>query len=154
MKILVPHDGSRISNKAFDKALQIARQLNCEILLLHIIDLKLLHSDSILKYIHQKSELEKAKTQLLGYLKAGAESMLKDNVERAKKLGVNVIFTLGMGSTAEGITKVANDESVDFIIIGSTGLSSEDNQTNKLKLLGSVARRVSELAECPVMIVK
>ena len=150
LKILVPHDGSRISNKAFDKALQFARQLNCEILLLHIIDLKLLHSDSILKYIHQKSELEKAKTQLLSYLKAGAESILKDNVERAKKKGVNVIFTLGMGSTCN----VANDESVDFIIIGSTGLSSGDNQTNKLKVLGSVARRVSELADCPVMIVK
>ena len=120
-------------------------------LLLHIIDLKLLHSDSILKYIRQKSELEKAKTQLLGYLKAGAESMLKDNVERAKKMGVNVIFTLGMGSTAEGITKVANDESVDFIIIGSEqDYSSEDNQTNKLKVLGSVARRVSELAEAPL----
>lgn len=95
------------------------------------MDLKLHHSDSILKYIHQKSELEKAKTQLLGYLKAGAESMLKDNVERAKKMGMNVIFTLGMGSTAEGITKVANDESVDIIIIAGTGLSSEDTQTNK-----------------------
>ena len=36
-------------------------------------------------------------------------------------MGVNVIFTLGMGSTAEGITKVANDESVDFIfVIGGT----------------------------------
>lgn len=101
-----------------------------------------------------KSRAGKSKDTALGYLKAGAESMLKDNVERAKKMGVNVIFTLGMGSTAEGITKVANDESVDFIIIGSTGLSSEDNQTNKLKVLGSVARRVSELADCPVMIVK
>ena len=91
----------------------------------------MLHSDSILKYIHQKSELEKAKTQLLGYLKTGAESMLKDNVERAKKMGLNVIFTLGMGSTDEGITKVANDESVDFIIIAGTGLSSETiKQTN------------------------
>ena len=80
--------------------------------------------------------------------------MLKDNVERAKKLGVNVRFTLGMGSTPEGITKVAKDENVYFIIIGSTGLSNEDNQTNKLKVLVSVARRVSELAECPVMIVK
>jgi len=154
LKILVPHDGSRISNKAFDKALQFARQLNYEIILLHIIDLKLLHSDSILKYIHQKSELEKAKTQLLGYLKTGAESMLKENVERARKLGVNVRFTLGVGSTPEGIVRLAKNENVDFIIMGSRGLSSEDKQTNKLKVLGSVARRVSELAECPVMIVK
>ena len=63
------------------KTLQFARQLNYEILLLHVIYLKLFHSDSILKYIRRKLELEKAKTQLLGYLKASAESMLKDDVE-------------------------------------------------------------------------
>jgi hypothetical protein len=34
-----------------------------------------------LKYTHEKSELEKAKTELSGYLKKGAESMLKGNVE-------------------------------------------------------------------------
>ena len=54
--------------------------------------------------------------------------MLKDNVERAKKGGKRH-FLLRLGTTAEGITKVANDESVDFIIIGSTGLSSENKQT-------------------------
>ena len=58
--------------------------------------------------------------------------MLKDNVERAKKMGVRFL-RWGWDSTAEGITKVANDENVDFIIIGSTGLSNEDNQSNKLK---------------------
>ena len=62
---------------------------------------------------------------------------------------VNVIFTLGLGSTAEGITKVANDESVDFIIIaryGDMSRSTKIKQTD-CKVLGSVARRVSELAE-------
>lgn len=34
-----------------------------------------------MKYTHEKSELEKAKTELSGYLKKGAESMLKGNVE-------------------------------------------------------------------------
>ena len=43
---------------------------------------------------------------------------------------------------------------MDFIIIGSTGLSSEGTEQNMVRVLGSVARNVSELAECPVMIVK
>lgn len=77
--------------------------------------------------------------------------MLKDNVERAKKR-VNVIFTLRLGSTAEGITKVANDESVDFIIIGSTGLSSENKQTNKKSW--AVLQDVFQNWQSPVMIVK
>lgn len=154
MKILVPHDGSPVSDKAFRKAILFAKKLNYEIILLHIIDLKLLQSDSILKYINEKAALGKAKTQILRYLKAGSESMLKNRIETAKKERINIRFTLGIGSTAEGIVSVAKSERVDFIIIGSRGLSSEGREQNKVRVLGSVARNVSELADCPVMIVK
>ena len=77
MKILVPRDGSPVSDKALRKAIFFAKKLNYEIILLHIIDLKLLQSDSILKYINEKAALGKAKTQILRYLKEGSESMLK-----------------------------------------------------------------------------
>lgn len=154
MKILVPHDGSAVSDRALEKAIMFAKKLNYEIILLHIIDLKLLQSDSILKYIREKSALDKAKTQLLKYLKMGCESMLKDRIEDTKKQGVKIRFTLGIGSTAEGIVKVARNEKVDLIAIGSRGLSSERNETKKFRILGSVASRVSELADCPVIIIK
>ncbi len=154
LKILVPHDGSAISDKALKQAIVFGKKLNYEIILLHIIDLKLLYSDSILKYIDEKSALETAKTQLLKYLKMGSESMLKDRIEETKKEGVKVRFTLGIGATPEGIVNVAKSEKVDFIILGSRGLSSESNEPDKLRILGSVARHVSELADCPVMIVK
>jgi len=78
----------------------------------------------------------------------------KNRIEAAKKERVRIRFTLGIGSTAEGIVSVAKSERVDFIIIGSTGLSSEGTEQNMVRVLGSVARNVSELAECPVMIVK
>jgi nucleotide-binding universal stress UspA family protein len=154
MKILVPHDGSAVSDRALENAIMFAKKLNYEIILLHIIDLKLLQSDSILKYIREKSALDKAKTQLLKYLKMGSESMLKDRIEDTKKQGVKIRFTLGIGSTAEGIVKVARNEKVDLIPIGSRGLSSERNETKKFRILGSVASRVSELADCPVIIIK
>ncbi|HEX5573138.1 MAG TPA: universal stress protein [Nitrososphaeraceae archaeon] len=67
MKILVPHDKSSVSEKALRKAILFAKKLNYEILLLHIIDLKILQSDSILKYINEKAALAKAKTQILKY---------------------------------------------------------------------------------------
>jgi len=42
-----------------------------------------------------------------------------------------------------------------LIVIGSRELKREKEHTaGKLKLLGSVARRVSEIAECPVLIIK
>jgi nucleotide-binding universal stress UspA family protein len=155
LKILVPHDGSAISDKAFKKAIIFAKELGYEIILLHIIDLELLKADSITKYIHEKSELKKANAQLLTYLKLGSESMLKDKIREAKKENVKVRFILGIGSTPEGIVNVANSENVDFIVIGSRGLSSEGkNEQDRLRILGSVARHVSEIAVCPVMIIK
>jgi nucleotide-binding universal stress UspA family protein len=57
-----------------------------------------------------------------------------------------------MGSPADGVADVAKDENVDLIIVGSKELEKEGN--NKLKLLGSVTRRVSEISDCPIMIVK
>lgn len=74
-----------MSDKALRKAILFAKKLNYEIILLHIIDLKLLQSDSILKYINEKAALDKAKTQILKYLKAGSESMLKNRIESAKQ---------------------------------------------------------------------
>jgi nucleotide-binding universal stress UspA family protein len=58
---------------------------------------------------------------------------------------------MGMGSPADGVANVAKDENVDLIIMGSKELEKEGN--NKLKLLGNVTRRVSEISDRPVMIV-
>jgi nucleotide-binding universal stress UspA family protein len=47
------------------------------------------------------------------------------------------------------ILKFARGRKVDLIVIGSQGLHG----VNRLKVLGSVSRKVSELAPCAVMIV-
>jgi nucleotide-binding universal stress UspA family protein len=57
-----------------------------------------------------------------------------------------------MGSAADGVANVAKSENVDLIIMGSKELEKEGD--DKLKLLGSVTRRVSEISDRPVMIVK
>lgn len=154
LKILVPYDGSAISDRAFKRAILFSKKLDYEFILLHIIDHKLLQSDSILKYIPEKSALDKAKTQLLKYLKKARESMLKTRVQEAKKQAVKVRSKLVFGSTPNGIVKVARTEKVDLIRIGSRGLSIEDNKPNRFRILGSIAKLVSELFDCPVMIVK
>ena len=76
---------------------------------------------------------------------------MKDRTERVKKNGIHVRFIMGMGSPADGVANVAKDENVDLIIMGSKELEKEGN--NKLKLLGNVTRRVSEISDRPVMIV-
>ena len=54
-----------------------------------------------------------------------------------------------IGDPSDEIIKFANDEQVDLIIMGITGLS----RFSKF-VFGSVARNVSEKAKCPVMLVR
>jgi nucleotide-binding universal stress UspA family protein len=154
-RILVPHDGSEMSDKALDKAIDFSNAFKSEIIILHIVDDRLIPSSAILGFIGEKSRLEDAKIQALNILKVGAEAMLKDRMEKVKANGINVRFITGMGAPAEGIIDVAETENVDLIVMGSRELKREKKYVaGKLKLLGSVARRVSESAESSVLIVK
>jgi nucleotide-binding universal stress UspA family protein len=154
-RILVPHDGSEMSDKALDKAIDFSNAFKSEIIILHIVDDRLIPSSAILGFIGEKSRLEDAKMQALSILKVGAEAMLKDRMEKVKANGINVRFITGMGAPAEGIIDVAENEHVDLIVMGSRELKREKEYVaGKLKLLGSVARRVSESAESSVLIVK
>jgi nucleotide-binding universal stress UspA family protein len=154
-RILVPHDGSEMSDKALNKAIDFSKAFQSEIIILHIVDDRLIPSSAILGFIGEKSRLEDAKMQALNILKVGAEAMLKDRMEKVKANGINVKFITGMGAPAEGIIDVAENEHVDLIVMGSRELKREKEYVaGKLKLLGSVARRVSESAESSVLIVK
>ena len=53
------------------------------------------------------------------------------------------------GNPIEAILHYSKAKKIDLIIIGSQGLKGIE----KLKVLGSTSRKVSELAKCPVMIV-
>jgi len=114
----------------------------------HIVDNRFIPSDYTLGFINEKTSLEDAKIQLIRILKTGAESMLKDRMSKAKEGGVSARFLLGIGSPAEEILLIAKSEKADLIIMGSRQLGKE-----KFSALGSVARRVSDIAQCPVMVV-
>jgi nucleotide-binding universal stress UspA family protein len=147
-RILVPHDGTEMSDKALDKATEFAKALKAEIVIVHVVDSRFVPPSATLGFISEKSTLEDAKIQLIRILKSGAELMLKDRMAKAKESGASVRFLLGVGSPAEEIVSITRSEKADLIIMGSKQLRKE-----KLSALGSVARKVSEIAPCPVMIV-
>ncbi|AFU58976.1 putative universal stress family protein [Candidatus Nitrososphaera gargensis Ga9.2] len=147
--ILVPHDGTEMSDRALDKAIEFARVLKSEIIIVHIVDSRFVPPSATLGLISEKTTLENAKTQLIRILKTGAEIMLKDRIQKAREGGVSARFLLGVGSPAEEIVSIANAEKAEMIIIGSRQLKA-----TKMITLGSIARRVSETASCPVMIIR
>jgi nucleotide-binding universal stress UspA family protein len=148
--ILVPHDGTEISEKALKKAVEFAQALRAKIILLHIVDDRIVPpSDTIGFVSDEQPSLEVAKTQLIRILKQGAELMLKDRMSKVKQMGIEIRFMMGVGSPAEEIVIISESERVDLIIMGSRRL----NEIFKNVALGSVARGVSEIAKCPVMII-
>ena len=152
-KILVTHDGSEMSDRALNKAIEFAKLLKAEIIILHILDDKLIPSKAIMSFLGEKSgTIRNAKLEILNIVRIGAEQLLKDRTEKVRKNGIDVRFIVGMGSPADGVANVAKSENVDLIIMGSKELEKEGD--DKLKLLGSVTRRVSEISDRPVMIVK
>ena len=148
--ILVPHDGTEMSEKALNKAVEFARALQAKIILLHIVDDRIIPpSDTIGFVSDEQSSLESAKSQLIRILKQGAELMLKDRISKVKQMGIDIRFMMEVGSPAEEIVIISEAERVDLIIMGSRRL----NEIFKNVALGSVARRVSEISKCPVMII-
>lgn len=147
--ILVPHDGTEMSDRALDRAIEFARALKSEIIIMHIVDSRFVPPSTTLGLISEKTMLENAKMQLVRILKTGAEIMLKERIEKARKSGVSARFLLGVGSPAKEIVSIARAEKAEMIVIGSRQLKGD-----RMLTLGSVARRVSETAACPVMIVR
>ncbi|MEM2141479.1 MAG: universal stress protein [Nitrososphaera sp.] len=149
-RILVPHDGTEMSDRALARATEFAKALGAEMVIVHIVDSRFVPPSATLGFISDRTSLEAAKAELVRILKSGAEQMLKKRLEEVRKKGVKVDFVLGVGSPADEIVKTARNVKADTIVIGSRQLKGAD----KLKALGSVARKVSETADCPVMIIR
>jgi len=148
-KILVPHDGTEMSDKAFDKSLELAKAFNSKVIIMNVVDDTFVPPGTTMAFLNDKTSLEEARTSIIKYLKQGAESFLRTRMEKAKNLGIDARFVLAIGSPATEIVNFADSEGIGLIVMGSRQLE----KLEKIKGLGSVARNVSENASCPVMII-
>ncbi len=69
----------------------------------------------------------------------------KENI----KFNIAVLRDEQQQSVSEQILKFASDNKIELIIVGSQRLS----KISRIKALGSVSRKISENADCPVMII-
>jgi nucleotide-binding universal stress UspA family protein len=146
--ILVPHDGSEMSEKAAEESTKFAKIFGSEIMLLYVVDERYAPPSTLLSFIGDRTSLKGAKNELRRVLEAGAEAMLQKSASHIKENGFKSKTKIGMGSPVKEIVETAKDIRCDIIIMGSKSLGF-----GKLRALGSVARRVAEIAPCPVMLV-
>ena len=71
------------------------------------------------------------------------------SINNITKENIKSTLRVVIGSPSEKILEFANANQIDLIIMGSQRLET----ISKIKALGSVSRKVSEAADCPVLIV-
>lgn len=159
MRLLVPIDGSNESENALEFAVNLQQKLignsNKEIIILNIIphihipvgferpirSLKSGETISLSDYIEEMNNTIKLEwIEKLSSIKRKYES---------SDIKIRTEILVGGASISENIIGFANKENVNMIVIGNIGLGG----ISKGKALGSVSRKVSEMAKCPVLIV-
>jgi nucleotide-binding universal stress UspA family protein len=154
-KLLVPFDGSKASNNAILSAMELAAlSPESHVILLHVVP-ELLQIPLVFEGpIHSPRTGEI--TTMTAYwqeiyqgLKTAALKILQDSKDKFVSAGISVETRTEVGNLLDVIIKHAERDNVDLIIMGSTGLRG----ISKIRALGSVSRRVSEEASCPVLLV-
>jgi nucleotide-binding universal stress UspA family protein len=144
-KILVAMDGSESSLKAYQYASFLAKQCDAALIIVNIFDTFERISGKI------KQELgEIAKQIEAGGGIAVTLQLLDDYKSKAKASGIKDVKTVRReGNAAAEILRIADEEKVDTIVIGSKGVKSV-----KEFLLGGVSHKVIHHAKCPVTVVR
>lgn len=138
-KILIPTDGSKTAEVAIRHGVGLAKELGAKVYGLYVIDISAfagIPTEAI--WESMRSLLEEEGKRALA------------TVERtAKEQGVQYELLIREGIPSEDVTKVAEDEGTDLIVMGTAGRTG----LNRF-LLGSVAEKVVKTAPCPVMVVR
>lgn len=148
-RILVPYDGSKNSEKSLSRAIELAHNLDSQVFLFSVINTDYISPPGMLGLIRTKSEKDIAKNWEKK-VKKDTEKMLDTAAKKCKEKGITVSYHMCKGNIANEILNFANKKKITLIVIGSQGLHGID----KFKTLGSVSRRISEHAKCPVLLIR
>jgi nucleotide-binding universal stress UspA family protein len=136
-KILLAVDGSRHSDLAVDYAAGLARAFKAALLVVHAYP----QTSDLLGY--QDFET------LVARRKATGQTVVDKVRERLENSGLDFQEDLLEGPEADAILAAGRAHEVDLIIMGTRGLGTIEGV-----LFGSVSRKVSQHAHCPVMLIR
>ena len=140
LKLLAPVDGSENSLRLIDYLIKWLDRL-AEPADLHLLNIQPpLHGEVGMFLSHE---------QIQSYHHDEGIQALQAARDRLDAAGIVYTFHISVGDPAEVIVRFARDQGCDQIVMGTRGLG----QFSAL-LLGSVASKVIQLADVPVMLIK
>ena len=160
-KILVPYDTSKPSEIALEHAITIAKMsamysnTTIDVIVLHVVQEMPVPTTFGINLFKSKQTgdmitLEQYLKDITFEIKKDAENMLEEKLEKYRNIeNVSLKIHVLIGNPSDQIIKFVNGERIELVIMGNTGLGG------LLKIVsGSVAKNVSEKANCPVMLVR
>ncbi|MBI5213206.1 MAG: universal stress protein [Nitrospirae bacterium] len=137
-KILVAHDGSKSSDKALKKAVELAVKFNTSLTVLSVIPEL---------YLTELSGVDRSRI---------FDALSRETTEAMEKIrkslsgkSMDVKTLIRQGDPAEKILETAQKMKAELIVTGSHG-----RHGTKKFLLGSVSSKVVDYSKCPVLVVK
>ena len=141
-RILVPLDGSQLSERALPIAESLANKYDAQIVLLRVLDIPMpsrvtAHPEGL--WIQES--VQENRREIEHYLDEQRMTLAKRGIEARE-----VVFDT---SPAEDILFVAQSEKVDLIVMSSHGQGGSARWTS-----GSVADKVMQHSPCPVLLIR
>ena len=143
-RILVPTDFSDFSEKALNRAVEVAKDSNAKIELLHVIPDDIIQCGGI--YCLDRTQMEDFKNQVDN----AAKEQLKDQIKKfAKVAGLEIAPVVRHGVPYNEILAEQKEKNIDLIVMSHLGKSRVEKF-----FLGGVARNVIKGASCSVLLVR
>lgn len=137
-KILLPYDGSELSDIAIEPAVEIAQREGGELICLYVVNVPGIWS----------APFTESRADMVEFMKGEGDTCLEKPFKAAEAAGVKAKKVVKEGSPAAIIAATAKEEDAELIVMSSHGSHSSRSY------LGSVARSVVDRSEASVLIVK
>lgn len=138
-RILIPVDFSEISNAATTNAITLAKLLQAEVFLIHVIE----------NYWNQFSII--LQEQILPPSRLIIEQAIEKKMEKiqnkiSEKFGIKTESCIATGQIHSEILRYSEEKKIDLIVMGTHGVSGFNEV-----FMGSSAQRVVTLSEIPIL---
>ncbi len=140
--ILIPVDGSEVSNSAARQGFELASRLGSKVTLLYAVDTAILTAPGAESAMANVDAMRES-------LMEQAEKLMASLKGTAAAMGVEPGIIIAEGNVPDEILRIAHERGADLIVMGTHGRRG----LNRL-LLGSVAESVARKSHCAVLLIR
>ena len=147
--ILVPHAGTVAGDLALSHAVHIAKKENSRIIILNV--LVPWPASTFDEYHEDETSVKNQVSSIFSSMEEGIRKFLAEQVAKCRMEGVSCEGIFRTGKPSESITKYANENKIDLIVMAKKKKVSDYKSLFKI---GGVANNVQEKAHCSILLVE